>query len=78
MKVINKVRYGGVCATCGETLDPRYDWTGYEHDCPKPVYVVMNNNPKRKKTSDCVIRSIAYALDKSWYEVFDELVIIAR
>ena len=41
-------------------------------------YVKYNNNPKNRRTSDCVIRSIALAFDKSWETVFEELVVIAR
>jgi len=42
------------------------------------MFIKKNNNPKNKKTGDCVIRAIAEALDKDWITVFDELTIIAR
>lgn len=39
----------------------------------------VNLNPaNNKKTGDCVVRAIAGASDKSWIEVFDGLVKIAR
>lgn len=34
----------------------------------------LNLNPKGKKTGDCVIRALAYALDKPWTEVYKDLV----
>lgn len=36
-------------------------------------FVQKNINPLGKKTGDCVIRSIALALNKDYYEVYDEL-----
>ena len=41
-------------------------------------FVKHNNNPKGKRTGDCVIRAISLALGKSWIEVFDDLTKIAR
>lgn len=40
-------------------------------------YVNKNINPKNKKTCDCVIRAIALASDKSYEEVYRELVEIS-
>ena len=37
-----------------------------------------NTLHKENTTSDCVIRALTKALNKSWLEVFDELVPIAR
>ena len=36
-------------------------------------FVKHNVNPKGKKTGDCVVRAISLALDKSYYDVYDEL-----
>ena len=36
-------------------------------------YVEKNENPKNKKTTDCVIRALTTATGKSYYEVFEEL-----
>ncbi len=44
----------------------------------KMEYLKFNNNPKGIKTGDCVIRAISLALDKTWDEVFDDLVKIAK
>lgn len=41
-------------------------------------YKNVNVNPMKKEVGDCVIRAIANAEDKSWYEVFDALTKIAR
>lgn len=38
----------------------------------------FNNNPTSKIKGDCVIRSISIALDKSWIDVYDDLVLIGR
>ena len=38
----------------------------------------VNKNPKKHKAGDCAIRAICNAEGKSWYEVFDALVEIAR
>ena len=35
------------------------------------AYIKYNNNPLKKKTTDCVIRSLALALNKSWDEIYD-------
>ena len=37
------------------------------------LFVKENVNPKRKKASDCVIRAIVTATNKSWYDVYSEL-----
>ena len=42
------------------------------------MFKKLNINPKNNITNDCVIRAIAKAENKSWYEVFDVLSGIAR
>lgn len=42
------------------------------------IYQYENLNPLKRKVSDCVIRAIAKAEGKTWLEVFDNLVSIAR
>ena len=37
-----------------------------------------NENPKGNKTGDCSIRAIAFATNKSWRQVFEELYELAR
>ena len=39
-----------------------------------PYFTYHNMNPKGKHTGDCVIRAIAYALNKDWHEMVDDLV----
>lgn len=41
-------------------------------------YKKVNVNPFKNSTGDCVIRAIANAEDRDWYEVFDDLTKIAR
>ena len=41
-------------------------------------FKLVNKNPKKRKAGDCAIRAICNAEGKSWYEVFDALVEIAR
>lgn len=41
-------------------------------------YEKKNVNPKNKKTSDCVIRALTGATGKNYYDVLDELVVIAK
>lgn len=41
-------------------------------------FLKLNVNPKHRKTTDCVIRAIATATGKDWYEVFDALCAISR
>ena len=36
-------------------------------------FVKYNHNPKQNKTSDCVIRAIAFALNKPWEDVYKDL-----
>lgn len=36
-------------------------------------FVIVNPNPMRKNTGDCVIRAIAVAEDMSWDEVYEDL-----
>lgn len=38
-----------------------------------PYYHYHNANPKDRRTGDCAIRAIAYALMKGWDEVIDEM-----
>jgi len=42
------------------------------------MFIKENLNPKNRKTGDCVIRAIAKAEDRTWDEVFDSLVEIAK
>lgn len=41
-------------------------------------FTYTNLNPVKKKAGDCVIRSIAIAFDKDWYEIYDELSNLGR
>lgn len=41
-------------------------------------YTYTNPNPLRYKAGDCVIRAIAIAFDKNWYDVYDELTALGR
>ena len=41
-------------------------------------YYQPNDKDIKDKQGDCVIRALSKALDKTWLEVFDELVPIAR
>lgn len=41
-------------------------------------YYQPNEKDIKDKYGDCVIRALTKALDKTWLEVFDDLVIIAR
>ena len=43
--------------------------TNFEH---------YNPNPRGIRTGDCVIRALCKALDKDWYEVYDEVSAIGR
>ena len=36
-------------------------------------FMRYNNNPKEKRTGDCIIRALALALNKSWKEVYTDL-----
>lgn len=42
------------------------------------TYKYHNENPKNRKTGDCVLRAISVALNKSWDEVLDDLVAISH
>ena len=42
------------------------------------MYIRANPNPKGKEAPDCVIRALAIALGRSWYEVYDELCVLGR
>lgn len=37
-------------------------------------YIKYNNNPKNRNTTDCVVRAISLALDKSWEDVYLSMV----
>ena len=39
------------------------------------MFVQFNPNPKRKLVGDCVIRAIAKATDKSWEDVYIDVVL---
>lgn len=41
-------------------------------------YYQPNEKDKKDEYGDCVIRALTKALNKSWFEVYDELVPIAR
>ncbi len=36
-------------------------------------FIEYNNNPKNKKTGDCVIRAIAFATNTEWEKIYLEL-----
>lgn len=36
-------------------------------------FIMYNNNPKNKRTDDCVIRAISLALNKTWADTFRSL-----
>lgn len=36
-------------------------------------FVNYNNNPKQKRTDDCVIRALSLGLNKSWEDVYKDL-----
>ena len=42
------------------------------------MWVRCNPNPKRKHVPDCVIRALAIVLDKTWYQIYDDLYIVGR
>lgn len=42
------------------------------------MWVRCNPNPRRKHVSDCVIRALAIALKKRWYDVYDDLYVVGR
>ena len=37
-------------------------------------YVEFNNNPKGKKTTDCVLRAISFAMEKDYIETYKDMV----
>lgn len=41
-------------------------------------FKLVNKNPRKRKAGDCAIRAICNAEGKSWFEVLDALVEIAR
>lgn len=42
------------------------------------MWVKTNVNPCRKEVGDCVIRAIAVATGRTWYEVYDGLYLVGR
>lgn len=36
-------------------------------------FIKYNNNPKQKRTNDCVIRALSLGLNKSWKDVYKDL-----
>ena len=42
------------------------------------MWIYANPNPQKKQVPDCVIRAICIALNKSWFEISDELYEVAR
>lgn len=36
-------------------------------------FIKYNNNPKQKRTNDCVIRALSLGLNKSWEDVYKDL-----
>ena len=42
------------------------------------MWVNVNPNPQHKHVPDCVIRAICFALNMSWYEVYDDLCEVGR
>lgn len=40
-------------------------------------YIFKNPNPSRKLIGDCVIRAISIAEQKTWHDIFVELMIVA-
>jgi hypothetical protein len=42
------------------------------------MWIRTNLNPKKQNVGDCVIRAIAMATNKSWYEVYDDLCAVGR
>lgn len=42
------------------------------------MWVRTNPNPKHKHVPDCVIRALAIVLNKTWYQVYDDLYLLGR
>lgn len=42
------------------------------------VFHFVNKNPKGRKTSDCVIRALCNAMDKDYFEVYDDLCALGK
>lgn len=42
------------------------------------MWIRCNPNPRKKHVPDCVIRALAILLDKTWYEVYDDLYFVGR
>lgn len=43
-----------------------------------PYFIFYNRNPINNYGNDCVIRSISLLLDKTWYEVYDNITALGR
>lgn len=42
------------------------------------VFRFVNKNPKGRKTNDCVIRALCNAMDKDYFEVYDDLCALGK
>lgn len=42
------------------------------------VFHFVNKNPKGRKTNDCVIRALCNAMDKDYFEVYDDLCALGK
>ncbi len=42
------------------------------------MWMLCNPNPRRAHVEDCVIRAIAIATDRRWYDVYDDLCRLGR
>jgi len=42
------------------------------------MWIFANPNPSQKQVPDCVIRAISIALNRDWYQVYDELCWLGR
>lgn len=42
------------------------------------MWVQCNPNPLKKEVPDCVIRAISIALNKNWYDVYDDVCHVGR
>ena len=42
------------------------------------MWIRANPNPKHKEVSDCVIRALCIALNRSWYQIYDDLSMLGR
>lgn len=42
------------------------------------MWIKCNPNPLQKEVPDCVIRAICIALNRGWFEVYDDLCLLGR